>query len=492
MKYIFIVNPNAGGRDSARKFAQRIEIIAKSRGLDYKIHFTEYKAHASKIVESEYSPNEIIRYYAVGGDGTLLEIARAAMGKENAQIGVFPMGSGNDYIRQFGKASDFLDIESQLDGHAIEVDAIETLEGDALNICSLGLDAAVAYNMDKFKRIPFVSGSFAYELSLVKCLLGKIGEELQIKLNTTDGEIALEGNFIFALAANGQFYGGGYKGAPKSVCNDGLLDFVLIKKPPIYKIPSMVGIYKKGGHLENAKFVDYLSFYRGYEMEIKSQNEAVANRDGECDLVKREVFKIKPKAAKFILPKQVEFRAFMKTKRLFLRPWQKSDYDDFYEIMSDDEVMLPAGVSAVTDKLSAYAKFSRYMQNSLAYAIVLRESGKVIGSINYQNDDMRNQKAVCSRSIAYELNKNYWGNGYMPEALSVMTESAFENTPTEILAVGYHNGNVRSKRVIEKCGFVYEGVIQGAFRASDGVLYDIHSYSMTREAYLSRKENENV
>lgn len=273
MKYIFIVNPNAGGRNAASKFAKRIEAVAKSRNLDYKIYFTKYKAHAGEIVETEYSEAETVRYFAVGGDGTLLEIARAAIGKENAQIGVFPMGSGNDYIRQFGKAEDFLDIEAQLDGSAIKVDAIETLEGDALNICSLGLDAAVAYNMDKFKRIPFVTGSLAYELSLVKCLLGKIGEELEIRLKTTEGEVNLEGNFIFALAANGQFYGGGYKGAPVSVCNDGLLDFVLIKKPPLIKIPFMVGIYKKGGHLESEKFNDYLSFYRGYEMEIKSKKK---------------------------------------------------------------------------------------------------------------------------------------------------------------------------------------------------------------------------
>lgn len=492
MKYIFIVNPNAGGRNAASKFAKRIEAVAKSRNLDYKIYFTKYKAHAGEIVETEYSEAETVRYFAVGGDGTLLEIARAAIGKENAQIGVFPMGSGNDYIRQFGKAEDFLDIEAQLDGSAIKVDAIETLEGDALNICSLGLDAAVAYNMDKFKRIPFVTGSLAYELSLVKCLLGKIGEELEIRLKTTEGEVNLEGNFIFALAANGQFYGGGYKGAPVSVCNDGLLDFVLIKKPPLIKIPFMVGIYKKGGHLESEKFNDYLSFYRGYEMEIKSKKEAVANRDGECNLVKHEHFKIKPNATSFILPKQAELHTFMQTKRLFLRPWQKSDFDDFYEIMSDEEVMLPAGVSAVTDWLSGYTKFLHYLRNPLAYAIVLRESGKVIGSINYQDDDARNQNAVCSRSIAYELNKNYWGNGYMPETLSAMTENAFENTPTEVLAVGYHNGNLRSKRVIEKCGFTYEGVIQGAFRACDGVLYDICSYSMTKEAYLSRKENKNV
>lgn len=492
MKYIFIVNPNAGGKGAASKFAECIEDIAVARNLDYKIYFTEYKNHAGEIVEREYSPTETVRYYAVGGDGTLLEIARAAIGKENAQIGVFPLGSGNDYIRQFGKASDFLDIEAQLDGNAIAVDAIETLEGDALNICSLGLDAAVAYNMDKFKRIPFVSGSLAYELSLVKCLCGKIGEELEIKLKTTEGEVNLQGNFIFALAANGQFYGGGYKGAPVSVCNDGLLDFVLIRKPPLIKIPAMVGIYKKGGHLENRKFADYLSFYRGYEMEIKSKKEAVANRDGECDLVKHELFKIKPRATSFVLPKQVEYHAFIQTKRLFLRPWQKSDFEDFYEIMSDEEVMLPAGVSAVADRAHGYIKFRHYLQNPLAYAVVLRENGKVIGSINYQDDDMRNQKAVCSRSIAYELNKKYWGNGYMPEALSAMTKNAFENTQTEILAVGYHNGNIRSKRVIEKCGFVYEGLVQRAFRACDGVLYDICSYSMTKEAYLSRKENKNV
>ncbi len=492
MKYIFIVNPNAGGKGAARKFVGRIEEEAKRRNLDFKIYFTEYGGHAKEIAEREYSPNEKTRFYAVGGDGTLLEVARALIGKENAEIGVFPLGSGNDYIRQFGDASDFLDIAAQLDGNALAVDAIGTLEGDALNICSLGLDAAVAYNMDKFKHIPGVSGSLAYELSLVKCLFGQLGEQLKIKLKTTEGEKTFEGNYIFALAANGQFYGGGYKGAPVAVCNDGLLDFILIKKPPFYKIPSMVGVYKRGNHLAHPKFNDYLSFSRGYEMEIYSKNSAVANRDGECNLVKREVFKVKHGAVKFILPKGTEYRAEIKAERLFLRPWQTDDFDEFYKIMSDEEVMLPAGVSPVRDRAEGFLKFANYLQNKSAYAVVLKESGKVIGSINYQSDELHDQKKVNSLSVAYELSKDFWGNGYMSEALAALTKNTFENTETELLSVGYHNGNERSRRVIEKCGFNFDGIVKNAFRASNGVLYDINSYSMTRDAYFSKKENKDV
>ena len=488
MKYIFIINPTAGRKIFAENFSAIVSENLKKRGLEYKIYFSEYKGHIGEIIKEELAQGEKCRFYVAGGDGTLLEAARSCIGNDNAELGIFPFGSGNDYIRQFGDKMDFLDLDRQLDGYSIKVDAISTLEGDALNICSIGLDAAVAYNMEKFKHLPFVNGSMAYEMSLAKCLCGHLGEEVTIKLKTTEGVKEFDGSYIFALAANGQYYGGGYRGAPESMCNDGLLDFVLITKPPIAKIPSMVGIYKKGEHLESENFNGYLTFLRGYEMEIIAKNDVIANRDGECDAVKREHFKIKPKAMNFILPKGIEYRANMNTERLILRPWHKDDFDDFFEIVSNEAVMVPSGAPVESDKGKAWDLFFKYRYNQKAYAIVLKETGKAIGAINYQKDNLRNPTMVNSLSLSYELNENYWGKGYMPEALNAMVENAFETTDIEVLSVGYHNNNMKSKKVIEKCGFVYDGMVRSGYRAADGILYDTYNYSMTREDYLSRKE----
>ncbi len=169
----------------------------------------------------------------------------------------------------------------------------------SINLCSVGLDARVAYEMVKFKRVPFISGSMAYDFALMKVLVGKTGEHLEIVI---DGAGKYDGTFLFALAGSGKYYGGGYCGAPLAVPDDGLLDFVLIRKPPLYKIPPLIKIYKNGGHLKSAKFKDFLTFCRGKKMKIKAPGRAVANFDGECSIIDELCFEVVPKAVNFIVP----------------------------------------------------------------------------------------------------------------------------------------------------------------------------------------------
>lgn len=114
-----------------------------------------------------------MRIFAVGGDGTLSEVAAGAIGMENVEVGVIPCGSGNDYIKTFGEIEKFLSPEKQLKATSRMVDMIESEGHLSINLCSIGLDAKVAYEMVKFKAVPFLSGSTAYNLALVKVLLGK-------------------------------------------------------------------------------------------------------------------------------------------------------------------------------------------------------------------------------------------------------------------------------------------------------------------------------
>lgn len=71
------------------------------------------------------------------------------------------MGSGNDYIRTFGSQERFLQVEAQMKAQPVKVDMIQTEKMLSLNLCSAGLDAAVALHMAKFKKLPLVSGPMA-------------------------------------------------------------------------------------------------------------------------------------------------------------------------------------------------------------------------------------------------------------------------------------------------------------------------------------------
>lgn len=485
MRYVFIINPNAGGKNGFKTISNTIKTYFQKFDAEYAVYKTAYRGHATEIVKDELQKGGKVRFYGVGGDGTLLEVARGCIGEADAEVGIFPVGSGNDYIRTYGTAEQFLNFDNQIKGTSISVDVIRTKNGDALNICSMGLDANVAYQMAKFKLIPGVGGSLAYDLALAKSLCGHLGENMQVKMKTTEGEKVFSGTYLFALAAVGRCYGGGYMGAPKAVTNDGLLDFILVKKPSLARIASLVNVYKTGHHLDDDRFSDILTFCRGYEMEVTSSSPICCNRDGECDKVFSESFSIIPGAVNFILPLGIEYGNVINTERLVIRNWKERDLFDITEMLTDPEVMLPSGVIPAKDEEEAESKLKEQMLDSNDYAIVLRNTGKVIGMIKYQRDHKRRKVNSCS--MAYELNKDYWGKGYMTEALKAMVEHCFETTDTELIAVGHFESNMGSRKVIEKCGFKLEGVIRHAFRRDDGAVFDDWSYSMTRDDYLSLK-----
>ena len=174
----------------------------------------------------------------------------------------------------------------------------------------------------------------------------------------------------------------------------------------------------------------------------------------------------------------------IETERLILRRWHENDFADFYEFASDSEVMPLAGSKPVKKTAEAQKEFVRYMKKGDCFAIVLKENNKAIGSIKFQKDIRRFR--VDSLSIGYELNRDYWGHGYMPEALAAMMKYGFEQKKIEILGIGHFAGNEKSKRVIEKCGFKHEGTIRKGFMRYDGKIFDDEAYSITKEEYFGK------
>ena len=179
-------------------------------------------------------------------------------------------------------------------------------------------------------------------------------------------------------------------------------------------------------------------------------------------------------------------RGDMETPRLLLRHWNPMDLEDFLSFAADPEVMLASGATPAVTPAQGETAFRRALWDSGCYAIVLKETGRAIGKIKFQKDIRRFQ--VNALSIGYELAKPYWGNGYMPEALRAMIQCAFERKNLDVLAIGHFAGNDRSRRVIEKCGFQYEGVIRRAFGRCDGQVFDDVCYSILREEYFAHPE----
>lgn len=306
MRHVFILNPVAGKTKSALALRGRIDAyFARHSELEYSIRLTDGVGSATRIATEECEKDDAVRLYACGGDGTLQETANGIpLGRSDVELAVIPCGSGNDYVRTYGKAEEFLDLENLIGGEAIAVDAVDCGGLISLNIASIGLDASVGKQMQKYKSLPGVNGSMAYNIAVVDVLCHPIGVEMEVEINSVDGTIRRDGKYLMTLAANGRFYGGGYQGAPTAVVDDGLLDFVLVKKISRFQIPFVLGKYKAGTH----EGVECIETIRGTEMRVKAAKSMVCNIDGECFTTDAIQFSLVKNAYRFVLPTTVAAR----------------------------------------------------------------------------------------------------------------------------------------------------------------------------------------
>lgn len=300
MKYCFVVNPVAG-KGKTLEFLPRLEEFLRHSDLSYEIYLTQCQGDATRYGAEVASTGEDIRFFACGGDGTLFELVNGVYSFPNAEVGVFPLGTGNDFIRYFGTKDQFLSIEGQLEGEGMVLDLIRSGDKVAHNICSMGLDAEVASHVHSFKKIPILGKGFSYHLSLLYCLLNKVRNPFEIYV---DGERVYQGDCVLALAANSRWYGGGYQGAPLACPDDGLLDVVFVEAISRFKIPGLLKRYYQGKHLD----LDICHFHRGKKVEIISPNLSAVNMDGEITQDKRAVFEILEGGLRFIAPSTVSRR----------------------------------------------------------------------------------------------------------------------------------------------------------------------------------------
>ncbi len=295
MKHVFIINPAAGKNKAACDMIPKIKKFCGEKQLDYMVHETKGPGDAIGFIK-DYPTDELTRFYACGGDGTVFEVVNGAYGKKNVQVAVIPLGSGNDFIRLFGKKEDMLDLEVHLNGTPIQLDLIKCGDIYAINQCSMGLDAEVNAKQAYFKKMPLMTGESAYVASLLYCFLKKISNTFTIQID--DNEPYTQ-HTVFCVAANGRWYGGGFMAAPLAMPDDGLLDFIIVKKNMSRaKLLSLMGKYKAGKHLD----WDCTTFVRGKKIKLHCDEIAAVNCDGEKQYVNDIVFELADEKITFVVP----------------------------------------------------------------------------------------------------------------------------------------------------------------------------------------------
>lgn len=147
----------------------------------------------------------------------------------------------------------------------------------------------------------------------------------------------------------------------------------------------------------------------------------------------------------------------LETKRLILRRWEESDAEDLYKYASNPNVGPIAGWPPHQSLDESKDVIKNVLNGKEAYAICLKEDGKVIGAIELKlngHTDMTEKDDECE--LGYWIGKPFQGQGLMPEAANELLRHAFEDIGMNKVWCGYYEGNIKSKRVQEKVGFKYQ------------------------------------
>lgn len=171
----------------------------------------------------------------------------------------------------------------------------------------------------------------------------------------------------------------------------------------------------------------------------------------------------------------------LETERLILRSWKLDDVDDFYEYASNPNVGPNAGWEPHKTRDISMNILTKFIENDDVWAIVYKENMKVIGSMGLHNEDKK--RCVNARMIGYVLSEDYWGIGLMTEGVTRAIKYAFEDEKVDLVSCYHYPFNNRSKRVIEKCNFKFEGILRSASKIYDGTIYDDCCYSITKDEY---------
>lgn len=289
-RIVFIVNP-ISHEIKGLDVNKIIETNLDSNRFEYKIVYTQYAQHASKLAQDALIDSADI-IAAVGGDGTVNEVGRALINSKGV-LAIIPVGSGNGLARHLGIPVGLAKAIKALNhGYPVFIDTGRINEKTFLGIAGIGFDAHIAHKFDLFGK----RGFFSY------CQVASEEFSLyapQSYFITIDGKQISRKAFILTFANSSQ-YGNNFIIAPKARVSDGYLDLVIIDDIPIYSIPQF--LYRFGqGTLNHSRHFETYPF-----KEITIQHPSMqAHIDGEPVVFENEItVTIQPKSLKVLVPKK--------------------------------------------------------------------------------------------------------------------------------------------------------------------------------------------
>lgn len=301
LTYIFIINPTAGKRTLQSEIINQIRTALPSDR--YELYFTTCAGDGTRIAARCVQNNKNIVIFACGGDGTFFEVINGAAGQ--VPVGIFPCGSGNDFVKNIVSAENMLDVQAQLNGKSVPLDLIRCNGNYVANVCNIGFDADIAYKMNRFRSLPLVSGKAAYLLATVYCFFRRMGYPMTVQID--DGE-PVSGEFLFTVIANGQTYGGSFRGAPQASVQDGLIDVCLCRKLSRFTLLQFVRAFQQGTYLQKKGIDRWIQYKKCKKVHVTMPGATVTGYDGNIATTSLLDAEIVPAAMQLIIPQSAELR----------------------------------------------------------------------------------------------------------------------------------------------------------------------------------------
>ena len=304
MKHIFIINPAAGKDNSFDNIKKILEL--KKVEVDYELYETQAPGDATAYIRKYCTEHqEPVRFYACGGDGTLNEVVNGVVGFAHASMSCYPCGSGNDFVKYYGGKKVFWNLEELLDAPEEYIDLMRVGNKYAINATHFGFDSSVAETMMKVRRKKLIGGKNAYTTGVVVGLFKAMKNACRVSV---DGELLNpDGNILLCTIANGQYVGGSFRCAPRSLDNDGQLEVCLVKPVSIFTFINLIKVYTEGTHLDDDRFAKILEYRRGKKIEIDAPEGFIYSFDGELICQNHFTVEVVPNAIRFAVPKSAVY-----------------------------------------------------------------------------------------------------------------------------------------------------------------------------------------
>ena len=255
---IFIVNPNSG---TGNKDA----VISRLESAGHKVVYTQYQGHAEEIARQ--AAERVV--VAVGGDGTVNEVARGLYGTDKV-LGIIPCGSGDGLALHLGISRKFdKALDAVLNGKVRQIDA-GTINGRMFfSVCGLGFDAMVSERFAKSQKRGLIS---YLELGM------EVWKEFQPdKYQITVDDKTWESHAALITVANSSQWGNGAKIAPYADITDGLLDVTIADMFTGIEMPALACLLMTG-HLDVSHRIHC---HQGKNIRIVRKSSGPAHADGD-------------------------------------------------------------------------------------------------------------------------------------------------------------------------------------------------------------------